>query len=148
MSVMPYRSIWVHLIWSTKKREPMLIKPARYQIFKHMLENARSKGIYLDFVNGHFDHVHCLVSLEPEQSIAYVAQMIKGECSHWVNQKTDLLPRELVWGTSYYAVSHGRNSLDTVRRYIQNQERHHMKKTLLEECEEFMRLYGFDYVLE
>jgi REP element-mobilizing transposase RayT len=138
----------VHLIWSTKERKPMLTKPARYQIFKHMLENARSKGIYLDHVNGHFDHVHCLVSLEPEQSIAYVAQMIKGESAFWVNNKSGLLNHKLEWGKSYYAVSHGRSSLNTVRRYIQRQEQHHKAKTLLEECEEFMRLYGFDYVLE
>ena len=61
---MPFISIWVHLVWATKKRAPLLTKEMRQQVFKHIKENGLKKGIHVDFVNGHVDHVHCLVSLK------------------------------------------------------------------------------------
>lgn len=145
---MSFVSIWVHVVWGTKRREPLLEKPVRYDIFNHIRENAQTKGIYVDHINGYVDHVHCLISMNPKQDIADILQSLKGESSFWVNNKTELLKHRLQWCDDYYAVSVGVSGLDAVRRYIRNQERHHGKKTFEEECEEFMRMYGFEQMLE
>ena len=144
---MSFTNIWVHLVWATKGRQPLLTKPARYEIFKHIREEGHSKGIYVDFINGYVDHVHCLISMNAEQNIAAVAQALKGESSYWVNHHTTLLPHRLKWGKGYYAVSIGLSGLDVVRGYIKKQEAHHSKKSFVEECEEFRRIYGFDELL-
>lgn len=140
--------IWVHLVWGTKRREPLLEKSVRFQIFEHIRETAREKGIHIDFINGHIDHVHCLISMNPKQNIADIAKQLKGESSHWVNNKTTLLKHKLEWCEDYYAVSIGVSGLDAVREYIRNQESHHSKKSFLDECEEFIRIYGFERLLE
>jgi REP element-mobilizing transposase RayT len=101
---MPYLRIWIHLIWSTKNREPVLAREFRQQLFTHIRENARTKGIYLDFINGYVEHVHTLISLGPDESIAKVAQLLKGESSHWINQQR-LMPTKLEWQDEYVAVS-------------------------------------------
>ena len=145
---MSYVSIWVHVVWGTKHREPLLEKPARYDIFNHIRENAKTKGIHVDFINGYVDHVHCLISMHAKQDIAAIVQSLKGESSFWVNNKTELLKHRLQWCDDYYAVSVGVSGLDAVRAYIRNQEEHHRKKTFSEECGEFMRVYGFDRILE
>jgi REP element-mobilizing transposase RayT len=145
---MSFAIIWVHVVWGTKNREPLLEKSARNDIFNHIRENARNKGIHVDFINGYVDHVHCLISMNANQDIAKIVQLLKGESSFWVNNKTNLLKHRLQWCDDYYAVSVGVSNLDVVRAYIRNQEEHHRKKTFTEECEEFMRVYGFNRLLE
>ena len=140
---MAYVRIWVHAVWGTKEREPILDKESRYKLFEHIRENARTKDIYIDFINGYTDHVHVLISLDAEQNIAKVMQLIKGEASHWAN-KNNIFKHKLNWADEYFAVSVSESMVDIVRNYIKNQEEHHKKKTFAEECEEFMTKYGFE----
>jgi putative transposase len=139
---MAYVRIWVHAVWGTKEREPILNKENRYRLFEHIRENARIKGIYVDFINGYTDHIHVLISLDAEQNIAKVMQLIKGEASYWAN-KNSIFNHKLNWADEYFAVSVSESMVDVVRNYIKNQEEHHTKKTFAEECEEFMTKYGF-----
>ncbi len=135
---MPYVRVWIHLIWSTKNREPLMFKPLRTMLFTHIQENAQKKEIYLDSIGGIADHVHTLISLKAEQSIAKVAQLLKGESSHWVNAE-QLYARSFEWQDEYIAVSVSDSQIATVREYIRNQEEHHRKKTLGEEFDALLK---------
>ena len=70
---MPWVRVWIHLVWSTKNREPYLTESIRQEVLQHIRENARKKDIYIDFVNGHVEHVHCLISLGTDQTIEKLA---------------------------------------------------------------------------
>ena len=140
---MSYIKIWIHAVWTTKTRGKYLIKDVRYKLFKHIKENADKNGIYIDFINGHLDHVHCLISLTARQNIADVINSIKGESSHWVNENK-LTPIKFGWQRKYFAVSVSESHINRVRNYIKNQERHHKKKTYQEEYDEFIEKYGFE----
>jgi REP element-mobilizing transposase RayT len=151
-NTMPYVRIWIHLIWSTKDRMPLLNEAFRGKIFTHMMENASKKNIYLDTINGSVDHVHSLVSLRSDQTISKVAQLLKGESSHWVNDlpaeasgQTDQIlgNGKFEWQDEYIAVSVSESALNAVREYIKNQGEHHRKKAFSEEYQEFMVKYGF-----
>ena len=139
---MPYVRVWVHLIWSTKNRAPIMTRAVREKILSHIKENARKKEIYLDSINAVEDHVHALISLGSEQTIAKVAQLLKGESSHWAN-KEGLTRGNFEWQDEYIAVSVSDSMVDRVRDYIKNQEEHHRKKSFSEEYERFMEEYGF-----
>jgi putative transposase len=68
---MPFVSVYIHFVWSTKNRNPHLkTKTIRETMWNHIKDNGRQKGIFVDFVNGHNDHCHCLVSLGSEQTIS------------------------------------------------------------------------------
>ena len=137
---MPLLKIWIHLVWATKNRAPVLTKNIREIIFKHIKENGKKKNIHVDFVNGHCDHVHCLISLNAEQTIAKVVQLLKGESSYWAN-KNNLCEEKLAWQDEYFAVSVSESGVDRVREYIKNQEEHHRNKTFGEEYDEFIKKY-------
>lgn len=146
---MSHISLYVHLVWGTRNREPLLTKPARQNLFNHIRENAKAKNIFIDHINGHIDHVHCLVSLNADQSIAEVAKLLKGESSYWANNKSgNLFKHKIYWSQEYYAASIGLSGVDSVRKYIQNQEEHHRHKTFTEECADFMRVYGWQKYLD
>ena len=143
---MPFIKLWIHLVWSTKNREPFLTKDIRKRVFNHIKENAVIKNIHVDFINGYTDHVHCLISLHQEQSITKVVQLIKGESSFWIN-KNNLCADKFEWQDDYFAVSVSESGVNSVREYIKNQETHHAKKTFQQEYEEFMMKYGFKLIM-
>jgi putative transposase len=140
---MPFIRAWIHYVWATKNRQAILFDEFRYQLFDHIRENAQKKEIFLNKINGYYDHVHCLISLDSDQTIEKIAQLLKGESSFWYNNKTNFKTLKLEWQDEYFAVSVGASQLDTVRAYIDNQEIHHRKKTFAEEYDEFISKYGF-----
>ena len=139
---MPYLKIWVHLIWSTKNRERIITKEIKTKLLDHIRENAKTKNIYIDFINCEPEHIHTTISLGSDQSISKVAQLIKGESSNWIN-KNKLLPGHFEWQDEYIAVSVSQSQINKVRDYIKNQNEHHRIKSFAEEYEEFIKKYGF-----
>ena len=139
---MSYIKIMVHCVWGTKNRSPILLAVKRNQLIVHIKENARMKNIFIDSIGGYHDHLHCLVSLGADQSIAKVMQLIKGESSFWANSEK-IMPQKLEWTEDYFAASVNEASLITVRNYIKNQEEHHLNISFKQEYENFIRNYGF-----
>ena len=140
---MSYINIMVHVVWATKNREPLLIDDKRDTLFRHIRENARSKEIYIDTIGGHIEHVHCLISLGAEQSIAKVVQLIKGESAFWSNKERLINPK-LEWAAYYFAASVSYSSVRKVRDYINRQTEHHREVSFAEEYEKFLIACGVD----
>lgn len=140
---MPFIKIYIHLVFSTLNRKPLLNSAElRIKVWKHIKENAAEKGIFLEMVNGFSDHCHCLISLASNQNIEKVVQLIKGESSFWIN-KNNLTSEKFNWQDEYFAVSVSESMIDHVRNYIKNQEKHHAQKSFSEEYLEFMGKYNF-----
>ena len=139
---MPHTKIWIHIVFSTFERKPLLNDSIRENIFKHIFDYSKSKDIYIDRINGYVDHVHLLLSLSRDQTISKVMQFIKGESSHWIN-KNNLTKERFEWQDEYFAVSVSESKLEILKKYIDNQVEHHKTKTFKEEYDDFMNLYGF-----
>jgi REP element-mobilizing transposase RayT len=133
----------MHLVWTTKNREPILTQEIRRAIFKHIRENVKKKGIYIDYINGHLEHVHCLISMSNGQTIDNILMLLKGESSYWIN-KNKFFQVKFEWQDEYFSVSVSESAVNKVRNYIKNQENHHKKKSFNDEYQEFMRKYKFD----
>ena len=142
---MSFVKIWVHLVFSTKDREPLLRKEIRQEVCKHIAQNCSDKNVFLQAINGYTDHLHCLISLGKDQNIAKISQLIKGESSYWINQN-DLTSKKFSWQDDYFAVSVSESQAPAVIAYIKNQEQHHAKKTFEQEVNEFMSKYGWSRV--
>ena len=139
---MPFTRILIHAVWGTKNREPLLTQEKLFLVINHIKENAITKGIYITDINGHIDHLHCIISLNRDLSIAKTMQLIKGESSFWANKEKIFLHR-FEWADEYYAVSVSESQLQKVKDYIANQPEHHKKKTFKQECDEFLAKYRF-----
>ena len=140
---MSFVKVWIHFVWSTKNRRPFLTDDVRARVFRHIRENAREKGIFVDFIGCYTDHAHALVSLSVDQTISQIMQLIKGESSFWINKNKLCRSRKFEWQDEYFAVSVSERVVGNVRSYIKNQEHHHRHKTFEEEYREFMVKAGF-----
>lgn len=139
---MAYVKNWLHCVWGTKNRIPYMTDSIRKEITDHIIRNSKVKGIFIRSINGHKEHIHCLLSLNPDQSLSNVMQLIKGESSYWIN-KQKLTRLKFEWAVEYFGVSVSERHVQRVINYINNQSEHHKKKTWTDEYNEFITEYGF-----
>ena len=140
---MPWIKVWLHFVWSTKDRFPYLNDDVRPRVFDHIRQNARQKGIYVDFINGWVDHVHRLISLGNDQTLEKLMQLIKGESSFWIN-KNKLTKAKFAWQDEYFVASVSPSVVESVRQYIANQSLHHAGVSFETELEMMLLRAGFE----
>lgn len=140
---MPYSSLYIHAMWSTKNRDKIISPTLKNELLAFILNYGKEKGIHIDRVNCVSDHIHILLSLKGDQSVASVLGLIKGAASYHIN-KNKLSPAKFEWQDDYLAFSVSLSVVNKVRAYIENQEAHHAKKTFSQEYNEFIKAYGFD----
>ncbi|MCF1752099.1 IS200/IS605 family transposase [Mariniradius sediminis] len=137
-----FNKIWIHAIWATKDRMPLIHSNVENQIHRFISEQLNEQGCHVRVINGMPDHIHCLFLLNPQKSMAEVVKQIKGSSSHFINQN-NLIGDKFSWQTGYAAFSVSESIVEKVFQYIQNQKQHHTKKTFQQEYDEFLKLYGF-----
>lgn len=128
MSKHSFVKIWVHLIWGTYQRQRIMLKDVRSMLFRHLLEHFKVLEIETERINVQIDHIHCLISLPEEQNIAYVAKIIKGESSRWINEN-NLIMGKFRWQREFGAFSVSQSQLERVKKYIEEQDEHHETKS-------------------
>ena len=133
MSQTLYRC-WIHLVWATYLRQPLLIKKIRNDVFNKIKEISEENGYILDTINGVEDHVHCLFILKPKHAISQMVNQIKGASSHWINT-TKLTDDNFKWQSGFGVFTVSENDVPRVRAYIQNQEVHHQENNCKDDFE-------------
>jgi putative transposase len=144
MSLHSYSRVWLHLVWATLERRPLLPPSAAAKLSAFLTEYANAKGIYMkiNFVNP--DHVHALVDLPTSMSIEEMLHLLKGSSSHWINQG-DLVPGKFAWGRGYGVFSVSNSGVAEVARYIATQEEHHRKRSFPDELKLLVERYGLQW---
>jgi putative transposase len=125
-----YSSLWIHLIWSTKNREPILTMPLKHEVYDVIKIIANDHEIYLDCINGIEDHVHLLVRLRTDQSVADVVKTIKGNSWEYFKENPE---KYISWQDGFAAFSISPDNVKAVRGYIYNQVKHHQAKSFSDE---------------
>jgi putative transposase len=144
MSLHSYSRVWLHLVWATLERRPLLAKPAAMKLSGYLTDYAKQKCIYMkiNFVNA--DHVHALIDLPTNLSVEEVMQLFKGGSSHWINE-SHLVAGKFGWGRGYGVFSVSESGVAEVCAYIANQEEHHRKRDFVGELKLFVERYGLEW---
>lgn len=142
---MSFVRIWLHCVWSTKNRDCSIPMTFRKALLNHLRENAIEKGITLDYINAHLDHVHALINLGKQQNLSAIIHLLKGESAFWINHQ-HILPIHFSWQDDYFGVSESHSHVDRVRLYIKNQDEHHRHMSWEDEMELFIKRYGFERI--
>ena len=136
-----FSKIWVHAIWSTKERVP-LIDPSKENIIYDLMRNEfLDQGCRVEIINGMPEHVHSLFLLNPKKAISDIIKQVKGSSSHEINGQ-NVLKNKFSWQTGFAAYSVSESSLEKVFQYVKNQKQHHGKITFQKEYENLIQLHG------
>ena len=144
MSLHSYSRVWLHLIWATLERRPLLFKGTAVKVSEYLSRYASEKGIYMKINYVNPDHVHVLVDLPTNLCVEEVMQFLKGGSSHWINESA-LVPGKFGWGRGYGAFSVSHSGVAEVANYIANQEEHHRKKSFSDELRLFVERYQLEW---
>ena len=136
--------ILVHLVFSTKNREPWLALALRPSLPAYLAEVARSTGCGCHRVGGVFDHVHLAITLARTITVATVVETVKTSSSKWIKTQSPTVPG-FAWQRGYGAFSVGPSDRDTLCSYIDNQEEHHRMRSFQDEYRTFLTKYGLTY---
>ncbi len=138
-------NLLVHLIYSTKDREPFLSNPELRMELHHYLGGVVNEhGGRSIIVGGVADHVHQLLVLPKIMSVSDLVRELKRSSSLWIKQR-DVLLKDFSWQGGYGAFSVGQGEVEMVREYIAKQEEHHRKRSFQDEYRAFLTKYGIAY---
>ena len=137
--------ILVHAVFSTKERRPFLRDSALRQEMHHylggVLKNLECQPI---IVGGVEDHVHLLASLSRTHTAADLIKEAKRSSSLWIKER-DATMRDFSWQNGYGVFSIGYSQIEDVRRYIGQQEQHHLKLSFQDEFRLLLRRYQVSF---
>lgn len=115
----------VHLVFVTKYRYSVLEKKHLDHMEKVVGYICQGQGAVLKEFNGGPDHVHLLVEYRPKVQLSKLVNSIKGVTSRRLKQNYPSLSKKYykgaLWSPSYFAGSVGGAPLETVKKYIENQ---------------------------
>jgi REP element-mobilizing transposase RayT len=133
-----YTSNFVHCVFSTKDRRPLIPATRATELYAYLGGIARGEGFSIIAAGGTANHVHLLFALPASTSLAQAVQKLKGSSSRWMGQGFS-------WQEGYGAFSVSPSQVPVVKRYIQTQEEHHRKRNFEEEFVALLRNCGIEY---
>jgi REP element-mobilizing transposase RayT len=136
--------VYIHAIFSTKHREPLLTEGWRDELFSVVGGAANNLDRQSLIVGGVADHVHILFQLGRKIAVSDAISKIKSTSSLWVRQ-APAGREEFHWQAGYAAFSVSQSSIEAVREYIRNQAEHHRNQSFQDELRERLRRYEVEW---
>ena len=139
-----FSQIYIQTVFAVSNRLSLIKPEFKEDLHKYITGIIRNQGQKLICINGMADHLHILIGLKPSMALADLVRDIKAESSTYVNKNRWVRGR-FSWQEGYGAFSYGHSQLDTIIRYIQNQEKHHRRRTFKEEYLEWLKKYEIPF---
>jgi putative transposase len=136
--------ILIHLIFSTKNREPFITSGIEKELHPYMASIFKAMKAPALNINGTSDHVHTLFSLPRVITIADLVEEVKTESSKWIKRKGNQF-RGFHWQKGYGAFSIGQSQVPTLLQYLARQKEHHRRVTFQDEYRKFLKRYQVPY---
>lgn len=136
--------ILLHVIFSTKNREPWLDPAIRPRLHSYLAGAIRALNAKAYRVGGVAEHVHVACQIPRTIQVSKLLESIKASSSKWLKQQSPIY-NGFTWQSGYGAFSIGPSQFNTLLAYIENQEEHHRFRTFEEEYIDFLNQHGIRY---
>ena len=139
-----YTQIIYQIVFSTKYREPTMVKLGRDELYKYMWGVLNHQHCHAYRIGGVADHLHIVTHLHPSISLASLVKDIKLATTSFIKQR-GIFSSFRGWQDGYSAFTYSFADKDSLVDYVKNQEEHHCRKSFLDELKELLREQGVDY---
>ena len=139
-----YSQIYIQIIFAVKGRENLISKERREELHKYITGIVQNREQKMLSVFCMPDHTHLLVGMNPSIAISSLVRDIKAGASKFINDSR-WIKGKFNWQEGFGAFSYSRSQIDTVIKYILNQEEHHKKTTFREEYLDFLKKFAIEY---
>lgn len=132
-----FSQIYLQFVFAVRHRQSLIPKEHKEEFHKYITALVQNRKAKMIAVHSMPDHTHLFVRFSPSISISDFIKEIKVESNEFLNNQS-WMKSKFNWQEGYGVVSYGHSQIDTVAKYVLNQEQHHKKKTFREEYLEFL----------
>ena len=114
-----------HIIFSPKYRKPVLTGNVEKRLKEILYDEADKMGVEIKALEIMPDHVHMFIEFDPRLMLHKVVKKFKGKSSHILREEFPFLKSSMpsLWTRSYFSCSVGHISEDTIKKYIESQQK-------------------------
>ena len=139
-----FSQIYIQIVFAVQGRQNLLNRDHKEDVQKYITGIVQNQKQKLIAINGMADHLHVLIGLKPSMALSDLVRDIKSDSSTFINERKWLRGR-FNWQEGFGAFSYGHSQLDTVVKYIHNQEKHHLRHSFKEEYLSLLRKFHVEF---
>ena len=139
-----FSQIYIQTVFAVSGRLTLITQDFKEELHKYISGIVRKQNQKLIRINGMSDHLHILIGLKPSKALSDLVRDIKADSSDWVNRQK-LSRGKFSWQEGFGAFSYGHSQLNTIIRYIENQEQHHQRRTFKKEYLTLLRKFEIEF---
>ena len=139
-----YTQIYIHVVFAVEGRQNLIRAGYNDELQKYITGIVSGERQKIVAINNMPDHLHLLVGLQPDYALSDLVRAVKAGSSRSINEKRWVVGR-FSWQEGFGAFSYSRSQLGAVIRYIENQQKHHAKRSFREEYIELLKKFNVEY---
>jgi REP element-mobilizing transposase RayT len=139
-----YTQIYNHVVFAVEGRQSLIQPEHNNELQKYITGIVFGQKQKLIAINNMPDHLHLLVGIKPDMALSDLVRDVKAGSSKFINEQHWVMGR-FSWQDGFGAFSYSRSQLGMVIRYIENQPKHHAKKSFREEYLTLLEKFGVEY---
>lgn len=139
-----YTQIYIQVVFSPLGRENVIPQKYKEELHKYttgIIQNRKHKLLAVNYMP---DHIHIFFGYNPVNLLPDLMRDIKANTSKFINEN-NWMPGKFKWQSGYGAFSYSRSQIDSVIKYINNQEEHHKKRSFRDEYLELLKKFDVSY---
>lgn len=139
-----YTQIYIHIVYAVKWRERLITREWKDRLQKYTTGIVQNQGHKLLAINAMPDHAHVFIGMQPDAALSDLVRDMKRDSTNFVNY--ELRPGgRFAWQEGFGAFSYSRSQINSVVRYILNQEKHHQRRPFRQEYESLLKEFKVEF---
>lgn len=139
-----YTQIYIQIVFAVKGRQNLIARGNREDLQKYITGIVQNKGQKMLAIYSMPDHTHLLIGLKPDITVSDFVRDIKAGSSKFINDSR-WVNGKFQWQEGFGAFSYSKSQIQSVTRYILNQEEHHKNYTFKEEYVDFLKKFQIEF---
>ncbi len=139
-----YSQIYIQVVFAVQGQENLIKNEWRDELYKYITGIIKNHEQKLIVIGGISNHIHILLGIKPNVALSDLVREIKANSSRFVNERK-FVKGKFYWQEGFGAFSYSHSQLDTVIRYIENQEIHHAQKSFKDEYKGFLKNFRVEH---
>ena len=139
-----YTQIYLQIVFAVESRQNVIDPQHNDELQKYITGIITAQRQKLIAINNMPDHVHILIGQRPDSELSDLVGDIKSGSTNFINRKRWVRGR-FSWQEGFGAFSYSHSQLTFVIRYIQNQQKHHQKRSFHDEYVSLLDKFDVPY---
>lgn len=139
-----YSQIYIQIVFAVEGRQNLIDPSHNDELQKYITGIVTKQRHKLIAINNVPNHVHLLLGQRPDAALSDLVNDIKSGSTNFINRQRWVKGR-FNWQEGFGAFSYSRSQLDTVIRYVQNQQKHHQRFSFRDEYLKLLEKFEVPY---